>query len=192
MPRYVQGVPPFLVKLREMLTDPAVEGVTFNEERMMFNGTMMPPGTVVLFCPELEKTLPAFFKHGNLSSFVRQMQFYGFIKDGSAYRHPNMVLDDPDRMRLITRKRSRVENDRIPRSEVKAIVGRAVIATEAYMLEMMRVQQNVFLAEIRRLEEASAPSPRIMALPETYDLTSTPPPLAFQTPIPTKVAPAQK
>ncbi|KAJ1981563.1 Heat shock transcription factor [Dimargaris xerosporica] len=114
------SLPAFLNKLYSMLNDPqtddliqwAADGQSFFVNR-----------------PEdfAKEVLPSFFKHGNFSSFVRQLNMYGFhkiphIQQGSLhadaetsrweFSNPNFQRDRPDLLALVSRKRNRDGDER--------------------------------------------------------------------------------
>ena len=98
---------PFIQKLYNMVhDDPTVMGWTTD-------GTAFQIAHVE---PFVQKTLPTYFKHANLSSFVRQLNTYGFAKVDSGswvFAHPDFQRGAPDRLGLIQRKSShRPSNER--------------------------------------------------------------------------------
>ena len=78
-------ISPFVKKLRIILKDPVYKSLIFWNDKNY---------TLVILKPEefSIKILPFFFKHCNFSSFVRQLNLYGFHKiepDLWVFRHEN-------------------------------------------------------------------------------------------------------
>ncbi len=110
----LKKAPAFLQKLYAMLNDPDITDIVWSDDGESFSVTH----------PEnLAKTvLPFYFKHNNFTSFIRQLNMYGFRKfsnlvDGSmvanalqmdalAFRHENFKKSRPDLLANITRKKS--------------------------------------------------------------------------------------
>jgi len=97
------GVKPFINKLWSMVNNPSTSSTM----------TWTPDGsalTIIGIEPFVSELLPLYFKHSNLSSFVRQLNTYGFSKVDSSsayvYSHPAFHRDFPERMTLIQRKNS--------------------------------------------------------------------------------------
>ncbi|CAE6385433.1 unnamed protein product [Rhizoctonia solani] len=109
-----QAVPAFLNKLYNMVSNPETdELVRWSDEGDSF------------FIPSHERLskelLPRFFKHGNFSSFVRQLNMYGFHKvphlqqgvlqnstesELWQFQNPHFQRGQPDLLCLITRKKT--------------------------------------------------------------------------------------
>ncbi|KAA8499782.1 Heat stress transcription factor A-1b [Porphyridium purpureum] len=98
-----QIVPPFLVKLYDFVEDPSLNAViSWNEGGESF--TVHRPNEFAM------EVLPKYFKHNNFSSFVRQLNQYGFRKvhpDRWNFAHEHFQRKDKDQLRLITRKRAK-------------------------------------------------------------------------------------
>ncbi|KAJ1957561.1 Heat shock transcription factor [Dispira parvispora] len=109
------SLPAFLSKLYQMVNDPATDSLI----QWADNGLSFFISQPEQFAKDV---LPTFFKHGNFSSFVRQLNMYGFhkiphIQQGSLhgdagtsrweFSNPHFLRDEPDRLTQVTRKRNR-------------------------------------------------------------------------------------
>ncbi|KAI9252361.1 hypothetical protein BDA99DRAFT_574895 [Phascolomyces articulosus] len=118
----MQNVPAFLNKLYNMVDDPTTDDlIRWAEDGMSF---------IVLRHEDFAKrVLPRFFKHSNFSSFVRQLNMYGFHKvphlqqgvlhaDSDAERwefsNPHFQRNQPDLLLLVTRKKGRDTEEKEP------------------------------------------------------------------------------
>ncbi|KAG2201848.1 hypothetical protein INT47_004405 [Mucor saturninus] len=111
----LQNVPAFLNKLYNMVDDHTTdELIRWSEDGLSF--------IVVRHEEFAKKVLPRFFKHSNFSSFVRQLNMYGFHKvphlqngvlstEGETERwefsNPHFQRNQPDLLLLVTRKKGR-------------------------------------------------------------------------------------
>lgn len=93
---------PFLQKLYQMLEDTSASAIM----------SWTPAGdAIVVHEPEAfaQQLLPLYFKHNNFSSFVRQLNTYGFNKidpDAWIFGHPDFKQGMKDQLHLIQRKSS--------------------------------------------------------------------------------------
>ncbi|KAG2225348.1 hypothetical protein INT45_005592 [Circinella minor] len=118
----MQNVPAFLNKLYNMVDDPTTDDlIRWADDGMSF---------IVLRHEDFAKrVLPRFFKHSNFSSFVRQLNMYGFHKvphlqqgvlhaDSDAERwefsNPHFQRNQPDLLLLVTRKKGRDTEEKEP------------------------------------------------------------------------------
>jgi len=84
----VKALPVFLVKLLNMLEDESLDDIIcWDESGSSFHILDSPA-----FCDEV---LPKFFKHKNLNSFVRQLNFYGFRKLASVDKTSLCYMENP-------------------------------------------------------------------------------------------------
>ncbi|KAI9033637.1 hypothetical protein CLU79DRAFT_830012 [Phycomyces nitens] len=111
----MQNVPAFLNKLYNMVEDPGSDDLI----RWATDGTSFIVARHEDFA---KRVLPRFFKHSNFSSFVRQLNMYGFHKvphlqqgvlqaDGESeqweFSNPHFQRNQPDLLLLVTRKKGR-------------------------------------------------------------------------------------
>ncbi|KAF7727864.1 stress-responsive transcription factor hsf1 [Apophysomyces ossiformis] len=118
----LQNVPAFLNKLYNMVVDPTTDDlIRWSEDGSSF--------IVARHEQFAKKVLPRFFKHSNFSSFVRQLNMYGFHKvphlqqgvllasDGSErweFSNPHFKRNQPDLLLLVTRKKGRDSEEKEP------------------------------------------------------------------------------
>ncbi|KAJ2963966.1 hypothetical protein NQZ79_g1045 [Umbelopsis isabellina] len=118
--RFQRNVPAFLNKLYNMVQDPASNDlIRWSEDGKSF---------IVVRHEDLAKeVLPRFFKHNNFSSFVRQLNMYGFHKvphlqqgvlqsdsdtEWWEFSNPHFQKNHPDLLLLVTRKKGRDQEEK--------------------------------------------------------------------------------
>ncbi|KAI8975105.1 hypothetical protein BDF20DRAFT_876887 [Mycotypha africana] len=124
----LQNVPAFLNKLYNMVDDSSTDSlISWSDDGLSFIVTRHEEFA--------KKVLPRFFKHSNFSSFVRQLNMYGFHKvphvqngslnsgnsasesgNGEAERwefsNPHFQRNQPDLLLLVTRKKGRESDEK--------------------------------------------------------------------------------
>lgn len=102
-------VPGFILKLWKMINDPQCDYlISWSDNGQSF---------IIMDPPRFSQELSKYFKHNNLSSFIRQLNMYGFRKvatiensglhpgtDDLHFYHPDFVRDRPERLEAIKRK----------------------------------------------------------------------------------------
>lgn len=105
----VNLVPGFILKLWKMINDPHCDDlISWSENGQSF---------IITDPPRFSKELSKYFKHNNLSSFIRQLNMYGFRKvatiensglhpggDDLHFYHPDFIKGRSDRLEAIKRK----------------------------------------------------------------------------------------
>ncbi|KAI0566079.1 Heat Shock Transcription Factor HSF [Gracilaria domingensis] len=123
--------PPFLTKLYQLVSDPNTQPLVSWTDEKGLSFTVHKPSE---FGRDI---LPKYFKHNNFSSFVRQLNQYGFHKqnpDKWMFGHDSFRRDRPDLLKNITRRRpkqSQSSNAVLP----TALTQNAVVELGNYGLE---------------------------------------------------------
>lgn len=99
---HAMQTPPFLTKLYQLVNDPATASLVSWTDAEGLSFTVYKPSE---FGRDI---LPKYFKHNNFSSFVRQLNQYGFHKqnpDRWMFGHDSFRKSRPDLLKNITRRR---------------------------------------------------------------------------------------
>lgn len=139
------GPPPFLTKTFEMVEDPATDKiVSWSGARNSFIVWDSHKFSTLL--------LPRYFKHSNFSSFIRQLNTYGFRKvDPDRWEFANEGFLGGQRHLLKTIKRRRNASNSLQQSQEACIeVGDFGLECE---LERLKRDRSVLMAEIVRLRQ---------------------------------------
>ncbi len=153
-----RNIPGFVSKLYRMVNDEPSNLIKWS-----------PDGTTFIVArPEefAREVLPRFFKHNNFSSFVRQLNMYGFhkvphIQQGEMltepssaweFSNPNFKRGRFDLLLLVKRKTPNQEDGGTPTSVPNAPLGKQDVQAVLRELQLLRSQQDALRSDISNVQ----------------------------------------
>ncbi|XWS17626.1 hypothetical protein CRYUN_Cryun33cG0083400 [Craigia yunnanensis] len=159
------GPPPFLTKTFEMVEDPSTDSVvSWSRARNSFIVWDSHMFSIAL--------LPRYFKHGNFSSFIRQLNTYGFRKidpDRWEFANEGFLGGQKHLLKTIKRKRNILQISKQQGGGACVELGQFGLDGE---LDRLKRDRSVLLAEIVRLRQQQQHSrDQIVAMEDKLQIT---------------------
>ncbi|XP_073042572.1 heat shock factor protein HSF30-like [Primulina eburnea] len=165
-PRPIEGLhemgpPPFLIKIFEMVEDSSTDSViSWSNAKNSF---------IVWDAHKLSSSLlPRYFKHKNFSSFIRQLNTYGFRKvdpDRWEFANGGFLGGQRHLLKTIKRRRNVVQSSIIQPSEGSCVeLGQYGTEEE---VDILKIDRSLLMAEIVKLKQQQQKSrDRILEMEE--------------------------